>query len=295
MRLRPILAGLFILANLTYWSTLPISTEWLAEWFIFMPVGVVGALFANATGAGGGVVFLPVFHTFGLANENIVASSFAIQCCGMLAGSLAWYQQYGKVASCPQSKQQKQHWDLILPTLKIITLPTFFGLWLVQYGIDSRQLMAQEHLLHWIFAVFSILLGVFMLFTTRRGERFDHLVWHHRDNVCLILIGFFGGMLTAVLSVGVGELVAIYCVLRGMTPRAAIALAVMLSAATVWAAIPYYLVIDQQIIWPVVSMAAIGAVIGGTYAKYIVLQLTPVKVKIFFACWVLISGVFTLL
>ena len=55
-----------------------------------------GRHFCNGTGAGGGAVFVPVFNLYGIESEAIVATSFSIQCFGMVAGSLSWYFHYQK-------------------------------------------------------------------------------------------------------------------------------------------------------------------------------------------------------
>ncbi|MBX2849776.1 MAG: TSUP family transporter, partial [Acidiferrobacterales bacterium] len=58
-------------------------------WYFFI-LALFGAIVANATGAGGGVVFVPAFSILGIADQSIIATSFAIQCFGMTAGMIAW-------------------------------------------------------------------------------------------------------------------------------------------------------------------------------------------------------------
>ena len=58
----------------------------------FTFLGILGAVFANATGAGGGVVFVPFFNQMGLSPSATVATSFAIQCFGMTAGAVTWWR-----------------------------------------------------------------------------------------------------------------------------------------------------------------------------------------------------------
>ena len=99
-----------------------------------------------------------------------------------------------------------------------------------------------------------------------------------------------GGVITAWLSIGVGELVAVYLILRGFNTSFAIALAVILTAFTVQAAIIYHLVISNAIYWQIVLYAGAGAIIGGVIAKHLVLYFSPAKLKIFFATWVLVMG-----
>ena len=98
----------------------------------FVLLGVVGAIFANATGAGGGVIFVPIFNQLNLASTEIVATSFAIQCFGMVAGSIAWRDHYLK------SKYANTHshsiWA-VLPKLLLLTVPyAIAGIWTVQYS-----------------------------------------------------------------------------------------------------------------------------------------------------------------
>lgn len=88
-----------------------------------------------------------------------------------------------------------------------------------------------------------------------------------------------------------GELVAVYLILRGFNITSAIALAVILSAITVWSAIGYHLFVSQAIYWEVLLFAGAGAVVGGIVAKHVVLYFSVVKLKVFFATWVLIMGV----
>ncbi|MFT5996168.1 MAG: putative membrane protein YfcA, partial [Glaciecola sp.] len=97
-------------------------------------------------------------------------------------------------------------------------------------------------------------------------------------------------VITAWLSVGVGELVAVYLILRRFNISFAIALAVILSAFTVQGAIIYHLLISKAVYWQIVIFAGAGAIIGGIIAKHVVLYFSPVKLKIFFATWVLVMG-----
>ena len=66
----------------------------LTQYGGFLLLGIVGAVFANATGAGGGVVFVPFFQQLAFSPEAVIATRFAIQCCGMTAGAISWLQFY---------------------------------------------------------------------------------------------------------------------------------------------------------------------------------------------------------
>ena len=58
--------------------------------------------------------------------------------------------------------------------------------------------------------------------------------------------------MTAWLSVGVGEFVAFYLILRRYDVTLAVAIAVVISAATVWSAAPQHFLIDPRAAWGVV-------------------------------------------
>ena len=62
----------------------------LNEFSGFMLLGITGAIAANSTGAGGGIVFVPSFQALGMEVPQVVATSFAIQCFGMTVGSISW-------------------------------------------------------------------------------------------------------------------------------------------------------------------------------------------------------------
>ena len=61
-----------------------------SDFFGFFFLGIGGAIAANSTGAGGGVVFVPSFDALGMAIDEVIATSFAIQCFGMSVGSISW-------------------------------------------------------------------------------------------------------------------------------------------------------------------------------------------------------------
>lgn len=117
---------------------------------------------------------------------------------------------------------------------------------------------------------------------------------HTKDLLLLPFIGFLGGIITAWLSVGVGELVAVYLIIRGFNVTLSIASAVILSAFTVWSALPYHAFISESVVWQVVLFAGAGAIVGGTIAKFVVLAFSVQRLKLFFGIWVLILGVTSL-
>lgn len=259
------------------------------EFGSFIALGITGAIFANATGAGGGVVFVPFFNHLGFSATTIVATSFAIQCCGMTAGGITWYRFYAA------QHRDDSEWSCLFRALAI-TIPTsWLGIWLVQF-VEYNQWFSLHgkgvDQLHLWFGIFSILLAVAIYFSIpllkRQAFKSQLVIF---DNVMLALIGVVGGAITAWLSVGVGELVAVYLIIRGFNVTFAIAVAVILSAFSVWGAIVYHINVTEAVVWPLVLFAGAGAVIGGIVAKRVVLMFSATKLKVFFATWVLVLGV----
>ena len=74
----------------------------------------------------------------------------------------------------------------------------------------------------------------------------------------------------------------------------AIAAAVIISAVTVWGAVGYGAWVTGAVNWYVVLFAGAGAVIGGRLARYVVLFFSPRQVKLFFALWVLLLGILSI-
>lgn len=257
----------------------------LVEYSGFLLLGIAGAIFANSTGAGGGVVFVPFFNQLGLDNITIVATSFAIQCCGMSAGAITWWQHNKRVHS------DDPQWTGLVSGL-VTTVPcSIAGVLVAQFLLATLGESVSESL-HVYFGLFSILLAVFIYMSiplmTRQTIRTQFSVL---DVICLTVIAFAGGIITAWLSVGVGELIAVYLILRGFNITFAIALAVILSAFSVWGGITYHITESQAIYWDIILFAGAGAVIGGMIAKHVVLFFSPARLKLFFATWILVMGI----
>ena len=260
------------------------------EFGLYGLLGVVGAVFANATGAGGGVVFVPFFNHLQFSTQSIVATSFAIQCCGMSAGAIAWWRY----------KLEHHHDDrqwAAFPSALMLSIPaSLCGVWFAQYGPQHIDILMPYKegftQLHIAFGLFSVLLSIAIFASIPLLERtvFKSDVTQFDVGV-LPFISFFGGIITAWLSIGVGELVAVYLIIRGFNVTMSIAVAVVLSAFTVWGAVVFHVLISHAVVWGVVLFAGAGAIIGGTLAKYLVLAFSPRALKCFFGVWVLLLGI----
>lgn len=271
----------FIFLWLTSVAFIHTNIEGVLDYSLFSFLGVLGAIFANATGAGGGVIFIPFFSQLNFSESQSVATSFGIQCFGMSAGALTWYHHY------KTEKTTLRLWQGFKRIIAVTSIASALGVWLV----FSYQLSSPSSL-HVSFSYFSLILGFFIiltvLFTKPHRER-SQLYMH--DYVMLVIIGFFGGAITAWLSVGVGEILVIYLLLRRFDMTMAVAAAVIVSAISVWVSISS---VSDNIYWQVVLFAGPGAILGGVFAKTVVTHLSARKLKMFFAFWLLVSGAFAL-
>ena len=265
----------------------------IQEYAGFAFLGVIGAIFANATGAGGGVVFVPFFSQLDFSVATSVATSFAIQCCGMTAGALTWYAYYRKLKQ--QQATELSEWQPLSKVL-LLTIPaSLIGLWTVQISPQLFAHFSDPHNLHTGFGIFSmgLALAIFLTVFWLGNPTFNQEL-RLVDALALVFIALIGGGITAWLSIGVGELVAVYLIIRRFNVTFAIAVAVIISACTVWAGIIFHLLVTHAVYWPVVLFAGAGAIIGGILAKQLVLYFSVRSLKLFFAGWIFILGITSL-
>lgn len=275
---------IFALTFLSCWSLWlyysPYSIDQLLQHSIFSVLGVIGAIFANSTGAGGGVIFIPMFNHLDFTESQAVATSFAIQSFGMTAGGLTWYLHYKK------EKTELRLWQGFKRIIFVTLGFSVIGLWSVYGGGISSPTS-----LHHSFSWFSLILGCFIIATVYFAKPHrERSQLYSYDYVFLSLIGLFGGAITAWLSVGVGELLAIYLIVRRFDISMAIAAAVIVSALSVWSVTYYHFVINPEVVWLVVVFAGPSAILGGILAKTLVTHLSATRLKLFFSSWLLVIG-----
>lgn len=242
--------------------------------------GVLGALIANSTGAGGGVVFIPLFQYLELNASEAVATSFAIQWFGMSTGALSWCYAY------KQKWYKESDWPHFIELIAICAAASIGGIW-TNYFLD----LSRPGDLGLLFSVFSLFFGIAILATLSCS---DARVTNHKatrlDYACLIIFSYLGGIFTAWVSVGVGEFIAVWLILRRFNPAFSIAVAVVVSALTVWSAMPLHLFIDAQVNWDHASVIIPGAIVGALCARHLVIYLGTRRLKLYFAICLLLIG-----
>lgn len=277
--------SIFVVIDLSYWP------------FFFL--AILGAIVANATGAGGGVVFVPAFNMLGISSASIIATSFAIQCFGMSAGMLAWHKYASSQLTASVSHEQgtgvpanENIWSQYWPLIVLFSVPAVLGVLVGQYwfAIDDARVVKS------VFKSFSILFGVSILLTTAyivKTKRLDQSPMSFSQSLYLLtmVVSLIGGLVTAWLSIGVGELVAVMLILMRFPVRFAIGVAVSVSAICVWVGVQQHLWVAPNVDFNVLVFAAPAAVIGGTIAKRVTAFFSPIQLKVFIAAWILISAV----
>ena len=274
------LVWLFLLSWMTLLLIVPMPLVALIDYSVFAFLGILGAIFANSTGAGGGVIFIPFFNQLNFTEQQAVATSFAIQCFGMTAGAITWYIHYQK------EKLALRVWRGFKRIIMVAAMTAVIGIWTVYLNDNTGPSS-----LHYSFSWFSLVLGlaiVAIVYLAPPQKESSQLIWF--DYFAIAAIGFIGGAVTAWLSVGVGEILAIYLILRRFDVTMAVASAVIVSAITVWSAIWQHTVLNFTVYWQVVVFAGPAAIIGGIVAKTLVSKLSARKLKLFFSCWLIIIG-----
>jgi len=244
-------------------------------------LGILGAVIANSTGAGGGIVFLPFFGTLGFTFEQSIGTSFAIQCFGMTAGAFAWSLHLKEESS------DHPHFDF-RKILLLSAMGSLLGLkgaqvWISQAPVDVKLL----------FSLFSIIVGLLILWRTLSlgsGQQLRSQQLQPKEIVGLLIVSLLGGAITAWLSVGVGELIALYLIGLHCRVNDAVALAVCVSSVTVLAGLPPFLA-QGDVIFGVLTFAATGALIGGTLAKHLAVAVGARRLKVGLSLWIIVSSV----
>jgi uncharacterized protein len=248
----------------------------------FFLLGLVGAIVANSTGAGGGVVFIPAFTSIGISGVNALGTSLAIQCFGMTAGSISWLVSFHKHQHGGDSVINLTHRLLIISSLSAIT-----GMLVAQYLLSQPDWQVRT-----IFKYFSIVFGVILFFVTLMRKKNMHTKYNilRRDMPLIIIVCFSGGMLTSWISVGAGEILAILLFFMGYPTMVVVCVAVCVSSAVVLSGIPYHIWVAESIVWQILLFAAPAAILGGSIARLFSERLGPTRLKIFFSAWILATG-----
>lgn len=293
LRTVTICASLLLVSGLAgIWWLADLSASRIQAFFPVLFVGIGGATIANASGVGGGVVFVPVFDYFNstgilpVSAQQIVATSFLIQCFGMSTGSLTWLNKMQSASGPATGIPNRDFWRLVLWVLAGC-LPALLA---TQYLLAATP----ENVLFW-FKSLSICLGSALLYSVWRDDpnRAVRTQLAPVDLAVLIPLGVIGGFATALFSVGVGELVALYLFIRNYPLVTCAATAVIITAITVLSGMVFHL-IHTDIPWVLAAFAVPGAIMGGYIARGFAYLLGPYRLKILAGLWIVGSSIYLL-
>lgn len=262
----------------------------------FLPgIGALAAVIANTSGTGGGVVFVPVFN--GLREHGIMmldplrvtAASMAIQCFGMTMGGLRWtdrlLHQPVLAASSREVRVRPRDFAMVILAVLALSLPAMLAI--------QRLTTVDGQLILLGYKIFSIFLGLALIITTWtiNHDRPERARLEKLDIAILLLIAIPGGALTALFSVGVGELVALYLFIRHYPVLLCTGTACVISSVSVLAGIIWHIEVGT-ISWEIVLLAGPGAVLGAFLARPIALWLGARKLKTLDGTWIVLSAVY---
>ncbi|HCM1323113.1 sulfite exporter TauE/SafE family protein [Vibrio parahaemolyticus] len=226
--------------------------------FLFL-VGLFGAVIANTTGAGGGIIFIPFFSILMFKPSVAVATSIGIQCLGMTAGSIGWlFKLHNRINLIK-----------IALTCSIYGALGSFVAHNVRYYIDEY--------LGLLFGTLSLLVayGSICFFRRKNNTKIDVTF-----NFYLFIASVIGGFFNYMVSIGIGELILFASVMSGFCIKRSIALAVLTTSFTVISMFylyKLYIVASMAFVLPIGA----GAIVGGSCASYIVEIVGAEKVKRF--------------
>jgi uncharacterized membrane protein YfcA len=262
--------------------SVPDPLHTLSGYWHFFLLGIGGAIAANSTGAGGGIVFIPAFTSLGIDETSALGTSLAIQCFGMTAGSVSWLRSIHRADHGGR--------EVIALTHRLLM---YSGVSAVGGMLAGQYLLPQTSLpITTLFKYFSILFGILLLLVTLRKNPHLHTRYHarHSDLVLIVITCFAGGVVTSWISVGAGEWVALLLFFLRFPTMIAVCIAVCISSWTVLSGVLYHLLVLDSIAWSVLLFAAPGALVGGSLARLLAERLGPVRLKVFFAAWILATG-----
>ena len=235
-------ACLWLLVLLNFFSE-PIQL-FLDSWPIII-IAFLGAVVANATAVGGGFIFVPLFTFFyDLSAIQSLKLALSTQAFGMTTGALSWPR-------------------------RLIVWPYFF----LACGASSLGMMLgtffwipSNELIHQLFGYASIVIGAVLFIEATYSslkEKQHHRLAMNQWAVCYFFVCIAGGLITAWVSIGIGEVVAMWMLFQARYSIAS-------SVATGVAVLAFCSVLGfifhniiGGIVWHYLIFTSIGVIFGG--------------------------------
>ena len=283
------------MAYVLVWMFAPFDPALLRDVWFLPGIGVIGAIIANTSGTGGGVVFVPVFNALrewrvmDLQPLQIVGVSMAIQSFGMTMGALRWTDRlFHQPPPEPlHAAVSQRDFFIVVGAVLALSMPVML--------LTQRATAFDQQAVLMAYKAFSILLGLSLIATTWtvNRERAENTRLAKSDLAVLLLLAIPGGAITALFSVGIGELVALYLFIRHYPVLLCTGAACLISSVSVIAGSVWH-VEAGTIAWEVVLLAAPGAMLGGFLARSIALWLGARRLKTLDGAWIVLSACYLL-
>lgn len=176
------------------------------------------------------------------------------------------------------------YWATVALVL-IFSLPTML--------MTQRHARFDSHDVLLAFKCFSVVLGLTVIATTWTINRVrpPRRRVTAGDFAMLAVLGLVGGFVTALFSVGVGELVALYLFIRHYPVTLCTGTAVTISSISVLAGAPFH-ILAGNVVWEVIVLAVVGAVAGGYLARPLAQRLGANRLKTLDGCWIVASSLY---
>jgi uncharacterized membrane protein YfcA len=215
------------------------------RWPVFL-TAIVAAGVANATAVGGGFIFMPLFSFgYGFSSLESLKLALATQAFGMTSGALAWSTK-----------------RIVFRILSFSLLFSIVGMILGSFYITPDQ----SHI-NIAFGAASLGLAIILVievyYSKKTSRKSEIQTPTTTDLFVFSFICLLGGMITAWVSIGIGEVVALWMLLRWNYP---LSLCISTGVAALAGCSIAGLLIHSElggIRWDFLAFTAPGVVIGG--------------------------------
>lgn len=292
----PLVAGAALLVvYAALWAAVEVDGKLLRQLWFMPGIGVLGAIIANTSGTGGGVVFVPVFNalrelgTMTLDPLRVTAVAMGIQCFGMTMGAARWTDRLLHQPALPPEAREAAvrpgDYAKVAVGVLALSLPAMVA---TQHlvRIDPHDILVG-------YKIFSVILGLALIVTTWTVNRAapEQARLGRLDFLVLLALAVPGGILTAFFSVGIGELIALYLFIRHYPVLLCTGVACVISSVSVLVGSLWHIQ-NGTMQWEVVLLAGPGAAIGGFLARPIALWLGARRLKTLDGGWIVLSGLY---
>ena len=246
-----------------------------SNWPLFF-VGFAGAVLGNVSAVGGGIVFIPaMMFVYHLDPVSALKVALASQCFGMTSGAIGWVQR----RAVPLR--------LLAPTVPGLLLGSTLGALVVRVS----PLLVKS-----CFGPVSVALGLLTLALLARERRDSAArpparVLGPAAMVVIALVSVVGGVLTAWVAIGEGEVVAATLMLAyGVEASAAIGLGVVLLAINSLYLGALHQVALGGIPWEIAAFTGFGCVFGARLGPWVSQRFSGVVLQSIFAAIAIADG-----